>query len=253
MVAGLQSGNFHSHGPWLADAYLEQYTYVNPLNEGWVLRDAWNARDLININGGGAIALTSYTTGVSFIFGSHNVVVGSSFVQGGADGNLGGGNYSALQWNVSQMRVGIGTWSSAFIYKKLHVEGGQNSTGGWSIMTQWENDTTGVWTGLLFNVHSGNQGKGGIAMERRLTNGRGTIWICNSNVDNATEAALSDRVAGWLASGYNMFKAPNTAPVDVDIQPTFIVPYLDESGNNLKIRVKYADGTTLKTATIALT
>jgi hypothetical protein len=46
--------------------------------------------------------------------------------------------------------------------------------------------------------------------------------------------------------------APASAPTDAHLAASTIHFYLDEAGANLKVRVKYADGTTLKTATIAL-
>lgn len=46
--------------------------------------------------------------------------------------------------------------------------------------------------------------------------------------------------------------APASAPTDGNLNASNISFYLDESLNNLKIRVKYSNGTTLKTATIAL-
>jgi len=46
--------------------------------------------------------------------------------------------------------------------------------------------------------------------------------------------------------------APASAPNDANLEASTIHFYLDESGNNLKVRVKYANGATLKTATVAL-
>lgn len=45
---------------------------------------------------------------------------------------------------------------------------------------------------------------------------------------------------------------PASAPTDADLQASEVSFYLDEVGNALKARVKYADGTTLKTGTVAL-
>src|SRR5207245_11673956 len=46
--------------------------------------------------------------------------------------------------------------------------------------------------------------------------------------------------------------APSSAPTDANLNNSNISFWLDETGNNLKVRVKYSSGT-LKTATIALT
>lgn len=48
------------------------------------------------------------------------------------------------------------------------------------------------------------------------------------------------------------YGVPNSAPTDADLGASMVTAYLDEGTNNLKFRVKYADGTTLKTGTVAL-
>lgn len=53
-------------------------------------------------------------------------------------------------------------------------------------------------------------------------------------------------------AGRWILRTPNSAPVDADLDNSTISMYLDQAGNNLKVRVKYSDAT-LKTATIALT
>lgn len=53
--------------------------------------------------------------------------------------------------------------------------------------------------------------------------------------------------------GRQYLGSPNSAPTDSDLFNGSISLYLDEAGNNLKVRVKYSDGTTLKTGSIALT
>lgn len=55
----------------------------------------------------------------------------------------------------------------------------------------------------------------------------------------------------WLY-GRTFQAAPASAPTDGNLAAAQITFYLDESGNNLKIRVRYSDGTTLKTGTVAL-
>lgn len=60
----------------------------------------------------------------------------------------------------------------------------------------------------------------------------------------------------WRAlhiSGRAYFGVPDSAPNDVDISSSSASFYLDETANEIKIRVKYADGTTLKTGAISLT
>jgi len=58
-------------------------------------------------------------------------------------------------------------------------------------------------------------------------------------------------VVAVISSGLGI-AVPNAAPTDGDIPNGYVVPYLDESGNLLKFRVRYSDGT-LKTGSIALT
>ncbi len=48
------------------------------------------------------------------------------------------------------------------------------------------------------------------------------------------------------------FNCANSAPTDGDIPTAAVSWYLDEGGGNIKVRVRYADGTTLKTGTLAL-
>ena len=47
-------------------------------------------------------------------------------------------------------------------------------------------------------------------------------------------------------------KTPASAPTDGDLMAGSITAYLNEAGNTLTFRVKYADGTTLKSGTVAL-
>jgi hypothetical protein len=72
-----------------------------------------------------------------------------------------------------------------------------------------------------------------------------TITVASSNAYGASFSNAHD----FAARTY--LNAPNTAPTDADLQNARISFYLDESGHNLKIRVRYADAT-LKLATVAL-
>jgi len=53
-------------------------------------------------------------------------------------------------------------------------------------------------------------------------------------------------------TGRSYLGTPATAPTDTDLSNGSISLYLDETNSTLKVRVKFANGTTLKTATIAL-
>lgn len=96
---------------------------------------------------------------------------------------------------------------------------------------------------------------------------RGALAAADTGVDCRFESA-NNRSDGYIAGMYNnlttrkwalkwdgrVFQAaPNSAPTDGDLQAGEITFYLDESGNNLIVRVKYSDGTTLKSGTVALT
>ncbi len=53
-------------------------------------------------------------------------------------------------------------------------------------------------------------------------------------------------------SGYALI-AESSAPVDADIPAGGVVAWLDEPSNKLRFRVRYSNGTTLKSGEIALT
>ncbi len=55
-----------------------------------------------------------------------------------------------------------------------------------------------------------------------------------------------------VVQGRQYFNCANSAPTDGDIPAAAVSWYLDEVGNTLKVRVRYANGTTLKTGTLAL-
>ena len=56
----------------------------------------------------------------------------------------------------------------------------------------------------------------------------------------------------FKATGRTYLGAPATAPADADLNAGSVSLWLDETNNALKVRVKYANGTTLKAGTIAL-
>ena len=67
-------------------------------------------------------------------------------------------------------------------------------------------------------------------------------------------ASTSDgtAVAKFMGDNTVILGAKNTAPTDANLMAGSISFYLDETGHNLKVRVKYADGATLKTGTLAV-
>ncbi len=73
-----------------------------------------------------------------------------------------------------------------------------------------------------------------------------------------TNATFTNSYALWVQGGNTrldgrqFLNAAATAPTDADIPTAAVSWYLDESLNNIKVRVRYSDGTTLKTGTLAL-
>lgn len=74
------------------------------------------------------------------------------------------------------------------------------------------------------------------------------------SVHKAYDTAAREYLRGWGDGtvGRIACAAPASAPTDAHLAASQISFYLDETGHNLLVRAKYADGTTLKLATIAL-
>lgn len=68
----------------------------------------------------------------------------------------------------------------------------------------------------------------------------------------APNGILGTRKWGLKFDGRTFVGVLNSAPTDADLQASEVSWYLDEATNTLKARVKYADGTTLKTGSVAL-
>jgi hypothetical protein len=74
-----------------------------------------------------------------------------------------------------------------------------------------------------------------------------------------TNATITKARALWVQAGTSQFdgrvidSAPNSAIADAELPASASSFYLNEAGNTLTVKVKYADGTTVKTGTIALT
>ncbi len=57
---------------------------------------------------------------------------------------------------------------------------------------------------------------------------------------------------GILAAAEGKIVAPGAAPLDAAVPTSGIMFYIDETLHKLMVKVKYSDGTTIKTATIDL-
>lgn len=88
-----------------------------------------------------------------------------------------------------------------------------------------------------------------------------TAWIDSTDATRKARLVLRawDTSAREVARGWGdgsvgriALAAPASAPTDAHLAASQISFYLDEVGHNLLVRAKYADGTTLKLATIAL-
>lgn len=78
------------------------------------------------------------------------------------------------------------------------------------------------------------------------------LELVGAGVPVTPAVTTSDLAAAEMALLRERVRAINSAPSnDADLNASEITPYLDESGNNLKFRVKYSNGT-LRTATVAL-
>ena len=85
-----------------------------------------------------------------------------------------------------------------------------------------------------------------------------TVAITNAP-QAGTNATITKARAFWVQAGISQFdgrvidSAPNSAIADAELPASSSSFYLNEAGNVLTVKVKYADGTTIKTGTIALT
>lgn len=86
-----------------------------------------------------------------------------------------------------------------------------------------------------------------------------TEWSTATHASRASDMVLSTWLIGTeveclrlKSSGRIQYAAPNSAPTDADIAINQVSPYLDQTGNLLKFRVRYSDGS-YKTGSIALT
>lgn len=109
----------------------------------------------------------------------------------------------------------------------------------------------GNGVGIRFDADSTttNQTMGSVAMRWKVATNASrtseTVFYTVNNAGTATENLKLDGV------GRLFIKTPNSAPTDGDIDNGTITAYLNEAGNLLTFRVKYAAGT-LKTGTVAL-
>jgi hypothetical protein len=111
-------------------------------------------------------------------------------------------------------------------------------------------DVIGRWTFLGWNGSAYNFG---VQINCQVTETWNTsaqgASLLFTNVKTGT--TTSQQTLGLLGDTSIIQSAPSSAPTDGNLTNSSISFYVDEIGNNLKVRVKYSNGT-LKTATIAL-
>jgi hypothetical protein len=112
----------------------------------------------------------------------------------------------------------------------------------------------------MTGAHTLGTGKSSTGANREQFTDRGE-WVDSTDATRkgrrrftVYDTAEREAARGWAdgSAGRWASAAPASAPTDAHLAASQISFYLDESGNNLKVRVKYADGTTLKTGTVAL-
>ncbi len=138
------------------------------------------------------------------------------------------------------------------------------TTGG-IVLVGTSTDVTGQKLQVAGNISAGTSGTAGVlylgtdaaaylqrsgatALTLYPGSGTGIIYLASKvGVNLASPNFDLHTPAAAVALG-----APASAPTDGNLNASNISFYLDEVGNTLKIRVKYSNGTTLKTGTIAL-
>jgi len=114
---------------------------------------------------------------------------------------------------------------------------------GYSTETQYgiriQKRGTGIYRDFVIDKWDGSGSKVGLLIIKTET---GNVGVGNSSPNFVLHTSGAAVALG----------APSSAPTDANLNNSNISFWLDETGNNLKVRVKYNSGT-LKTATIALT
>jgi hypothetical protein len=156
-----------------------------------------------------------------------------------------------------------GNWTSWDISLPMYPNQSGTNNGTGLIIEQTATANVGIQIRgpqSMTGAHVGIYSKSSTATIREQLYARGE-WV------DATDATRKGRVRFGLfdtaerecirlwadgSAGRVAVTTPASAPTDAHLAASQISFYLDEAGNNLKVRVKYANGSTLKTATIAL-
>ena len=116
-----------------------------------------------------------------------------------------------------------------------------------------------------FNLQTGVGGPAGdinMGAGRDINQSAANWWSCSGDVTTSMGKRPDQNSPTQISGDPIVFVLESAAPVDATLAtytdygtPRYagFVAWVDESGNNLKFRVVYADGTTFKTGTVALT
>ncbi len=140
------------------------------------------------------------------------------------------------------------TASTAFGFEALDSASGLGAMGIGYNAGKSQTGTRGHFFGYM--AGSGNTGHGalGIGYEMCKSNTLAHRVMIGSTYSNATTAWIE----GYMDTGAIILGAPTTAVADARIPAGRFSFYLDEGNNKLHFKVKYNDGTTIKTGEVAL-
>jgi hypothetical protein len=161
-------------------------------------------------------------------------------------------------------RVGIGTATPAAGFV-LDIAGAFRTTGGFTMPTAGTasgrmTSVVGDWFGLTLNATYSpltewsldDTSKNGwfFKMDSRSSSPEFAVWRIPTGANPHADARP---ILMCKADDTVVLKTPNAAPTDTNLVAASVTWYLDQTNHKLKVRVKYADGVTMKTGEIALT
>lgn len=158
----------------------------------------------------------------------------------------------------------FGGWvQSDTIYRTENANGfwiggvniGLSSTGISAGAQSYSADLTQAQAAQQLSIRCAKGGSAGVAMKIGTSNATphadAEVLRVGYNL-GANQGSDGTPIAKFMGDARMISGAPATAPTDANLMASSVSFYLDEAGANLKVRVKYANGSTLKTATIAL-
>ena len=129
---------------------------------------------------------------------------------------------------------------------------GANNTGLNSVFVGYTSGSGNTGTRIIaigYDSGSGNTGSGGIFIGYQA--GKSNTEIAVLLIEHR-QYSDNPILKGYFQSGAIIIGAPASAVSDAAMGASRVSFYLDEAGNKLKFKVKYADGTTIKTGEVAI-